>query len=114
MIPLATTTISVLRLKQADLYDEPYSTVEPAGRDVVASGIRAVIDRAGGRGRGREQDSVGEQSIADIDLACDPVGLTYLDLVKDEVTNRIYNVVYTLTYADDHDEAVIRIVEGET
>jgi len=114
VIPLATTTISVLRLKPGDIYDEPYEGADAADRDVAASGIRAVIYRPVARVAGREQQSGGEQAIGELDLACDPCGLTHLDWVKDETTDVIYQVVYALAYPGSHEEAGLRLVEGET
>lgn len=114
MIPLATTTISVLRIKPEDVYDEPYGGERPTDRDVAASGVRAVIYRPVARSAGREQRAGGEQAIAELDLACDPCGITYLDWIKDDTTGAVYEVIYALAYPGDHEEAGLRLVEGET
>lgn len=110
MIPLATTTITVLRQAEADQYEEPYSGQPAAGRTEHATGVRAVIDRP----TGREQVAGGEQSIVDLELVCDPCGLDYRDLIRDDTTGRVYRVVFALYFPGDHDEAGLRIVEGES
>ncbi len=106
MIPLATTTISVLRVPPGDVYDEPYGT--PAARTAVSTGTRAVIDR----GRGAERVAGGEQSSLDLTLTADPVDLNHTDQVRDDTTNTIYQVTYVVTYWDSHLEAGLRVVTG--
>lgn len=108
MIPLATTTIAVLRTTGPDQYDEPYGGGDdPANREVVASGVRAVLDRP----RGTEQVAGGEQSRVDLSLICDRCDIDYRDLVRDERTGRVYRTVWTLDYGD-HIEGGLQIVEG--
>lgn len=109
MIPLSTTTITVLRTPAADIYDEPYSGSTPADREIVATGVRAVIDRPSGF---KEQMAGGEQSIVELWLTADPVDLTHLDLVRDDTTSQVYGVRYVIAYAGSHVEAGLRIVEG--
>lgn len=108
MIPLATTTITVLRTAGPDEYDEPYGGSQPTDRETVASGVRAVLDRP----NGREQVAGGEQSTVDLSLVCDRCDIDYRDLVKDERTGRLYRVVWTLDYGG-HIEGGLRIVLGE-
>lgn len=110
MIPLATTTITVLRQSVPDQYDDPYSGHSAADRTEFATGVRAVIDRPAGR----EQVAGGEQSIADLELVCDPVGLDYRDLIRDDSSGRVYRLVWALSFPGEHEEAALRIVEGET
>jgi hypothetical protein len=107
VIPLSTTTIDILRTPVGDIYDEPYGGTDPGGRDVAATGIRAVIDRP----TAREQVAGGEQSIAVLALIADPCDLTHTDLVRDTKTGRIYSVVFVIDYGS-HVEADLRITEG--
>jgi hypothetical protein len=108
VIPLATTTITVLRVTGADQYDEPYGGTEPHEREAVAEGVRAVLDRP----RGTDQVAGGEQTTVDVALVCDRCDIDYRDLVEDERTNRLYRVVWTLDYGD-HIEGGLQIVQGE-
>lgn len=109
MIPLATTTITVLRQSEPDQYEEPYGgTSGPAGRSAVATGVRAVIDRP----TGREQVAGGEQNRVDLSLVCDPCDIDHLDLVRDDRTGHAYRVVWTLDYGE-HIEGGLQIVTGE-
>jgi hypothetical protein len=108
VIPLATTTIAVLRIAGPDQYEEPYGGVQPSQRETVASGVRAVLDRP----TGREQVAGGEQSTVDLSLACDPCDIDYRDVIKDERTGRHYRVVWTLDYGE-HIEGGLQIVQGE-
>ncbi len=113
-LPLATTTIAVLRVTAASGYDEPYGGDEPStGREVAASGIQAVI----GRPAGREQLAGSEQSITDLQLIADTLALQPTDWVRDETTGVEYRVVWAVSYPDPmggtFTEAGIRRVEGE-
>lgn len=109
MIPLSTTTITVLRVADADEYAEPYQGDDTTRRTVQATGIRAVIDRPGGN----EQLAGGEQAVWDFGLVCDPTDLRYTDTVQDESTGIVYRVVWVMTYMADHVEAGLRVVQGE-
>lgn len=109
MIPLSTTTISVLRTPVADIYDEPYDGSGAAERDVIATGVRAVIDRPSGI---REQVQGAEQSVVELWLTCDPVDMTHMDLVRDDTTGQVYGVRYVISYLGSHVEAGLRITEG--
>lgn len=108
MIPLATTTITVLRAPAGDDDAEPYSGRTPDEWDEVAT-VRAVIDP----GAGREQIAGGEQGISDLDLTCDLVDLNRLDQVRDDSTGITYRVVWLMTYPGEHIEAGLRLVEGD-
>jgi hypothetical protein len=109
-IPLSNTTITVLRIKDPDLYDEPYAGSGEADRDEVAAGVRAVIDNPAGR----VDLEGGQQNVADYGLKCDPIdtGLRYLDWVKDARSGRTFIVVWLIDFGD-HIEAQMRDTEGE-
>ena len=108
MIPLSTTTIAVLRLKEGVEYDEPYGGAEPHNRDTIATGVRAVIDNPGGR----VQLEGGQQAIAQYGLKCDPTDLRILDLVQEERTGRVFRIDWLIAYPE-HVEALLRDTEGE-
>lgn len=112
MLPLSTTTVSILRLPTADLYEEPYGGSDVQDRTTVASGIRAVIDQPGGS----LQVEGGQQNIANYGLKCDPISggenLHYLDLIQDDRSGRTFRIVWFIDHFD-HIEAVMRDVEGE-
>lgn len=111
MIPLATTTITILRQSVAAQYDEPYTGDSPDVRREAATGIRAVIDRPTGR-TGREKVAGGEQNIVELLLVCDPCDLDYRDLVRDDRTTIVYRVVWVLHYTA-HLEGGLQLVSGE-
>lgn len=115
MIPLATTTVSVLRLPEGTGYDEPYGGPEPGSRTAVTSGLRAVIDYPSGT----IQVAGGVQAIEEYRLIADPAPVDYRDLIRDEGTGRVYRITWLIAYPasvapDDHIEAGLRSVEGET
>jgi hypothetical protein len=111
MIPLSTTTISVLRIPVADEYDEPYDGAGEPERDVVATGVRAVIDYP----TGGLQLEGGQQNVIDYGLKCDPIdgGLQYPDWIKDEYSSRTFRIVWFLEFPGSHVEARMRDTEGE-
>lgn len=108
MIPLSTTTIAVLRLKTGSEYDEPYGGAEPLNRDVIATGIRAVLDHP----QGRAQLEGGQQNIATYGLKCDPTDVRYLDMIQEEPTGRLFRIDWFIAYPD-HVEAGLHDTEGE-
>lgn len=109
MIPLSTTTISVLRLPGVNSYDEPYAGPVELHRTAAATGVPAVIDHpAGGT-----QVAGGVQAIEDYQLVCDAVEVGYLDLIRDDTTGRIYRITWLMAYPE-HVEAGLRKVEGES
>lgn len=110
MIPVATTSITVLRPPAVDLYAEPYSGTGTATMQQIATGVPAVIERP----RGTIQLAGGEQTITELRLLCDPVDLQRLDRVTDESTGTVYRILWLLVYPGDHIEAGLRDVEGET
>lgn len=112
-IPLATTTIAVLRLPD-DATRDPYEAQpEPA---VAAAGIRAHFSSP----RGNEVHRGGQQSEVTDRLGCDLVDLRHTDQVRDETTGDVYDVVWVRTRRStdpgmaglDHIEAGVRRVTG--
>jgi hypothetical protein len=109
MIPISTTTITVLSPPTVDLDAEPYSGNDDTNLVPTATGVRAVIDR----GRGREVVAGGEQAIWDAELTCDETPIQRTDSVKDEQTGLVYRVVWVLPLRGYHVEAGLRIVQGD-
>ncbi len=109
MIPLSTTTISVLRIKTAGVYDEPYGDAGPETRDIAEEAVPAVIDAPGGD----TQIAGGVQAIGTFRLICDPADITFRDWIRDDLTGRIYRIRWVHTYPGDHVEAGLESVEGE-
>lgn len=112
-IPLATTTISVLRQSEEDLLGEPeFSGDDTSSYNAVASGIRANIGSPGAT----VNTTSGQQVSTGFKFQCDPViDLDRTDLIKDEKTG----IVYTLNWAQlrtglgiNHWEGALFIVEG--
>lgn len=112
MIPLATTTIDVLRLAEADRFAEPYSGDTLPRRTTQFEGVRAVIQRQSNRSSGIEQNAGGEQSITDLELTADLIDLKHTDLVRDNSSDIVYRVVWVISYPGEHTEAGLRRVEG--
>jgi hypothetical protein len=111
VIPLATTTITVSGLENADVDAEPYSG-ESERYQPRHTGVRAVIDPPEGP-RQQEQVRGGEQNITDQHMSCDPIDLARLDRVVDESTGFEYRVMWVWTIPGDHTEAGLRLVQGE-
>lgn len=89
-LPLATTTISVLRRSyademHADPYDNPEASVTPPA---IATGVRAAI----GGGTGSQVVAGGVQTTTVFPFACDVTDLVYTDWIKDETTGELYRV----------------------
>lgn len=102
MIPLATTTIDILRdMTPADdnEYDSNHSSQPVSKQVVTARGIRACINTPL---RPREDmGSTGtEQVRLRVKMQCDPCDLTHLDEVRDNKTGLIYNVMWVLPRAE--------------
>lgn len=108
MIPLSTTTVTILRTPVEDSYDEPYSGNDTSSRVEAGKNIRAVIDRPSSD---KERTAGGEQSTVDLWLVCDPCDLTYLDLIRDDTTGQTYRVTFVVNYGV-HVEAGLRVTEG--
>lgn len=109
MIPLATTTITVLTPAQADLDAEPYSGADDDDLIESATGVPAVIDSP----TGTEQLAGGEQDIWNYRLVCDETPLGRFDSVRDDTTGITYRVVWIHLYPGEHIEAGLRWVQGE-
>lgn len=106
MIPIATTTIRVLR---PDPTDEPYE--EPGEPTVVASGVRAHISTS----TGREVVAGGSQEIVQFRMSSDPVDLTHLDRIQNEETGEIFEVSWVHQRRGlgmDHTQAGLKQVSG--
>lgn len=110
MLPLSNTTVDILRTPDPDLLDEPYDGAGEIQRDVIAAGVRAVVDQPAGR----IDIEGGQQNVADYGLKCDPFveGLQYLDWVKDNRNGRLFRIVWLIDFGD-HFEALMRDTEGE-
>jgi hypothetical protein len=109
MIPLNTTLISVWRVPPSateDPYDENQSA---PGK--VASGIRANISSP----TGRERNIGGTEETVEFSLSCDPVDLVNTDMVEDESTATMYQVVWVAQrtgFGLDHTRAGLRKTTG--
>jgi hypothetical protein len=82
-IPVATTTITVLRATAADAFDRA-APVE------VIAGVRAVI----GSHSGVETNTSGASQTRQARLDCDPVDLRHDDRVRDDQTGETWHVVW--------------------
>lgn len=108
-IPLATTTISVLR---ADIDGvDPYDPAPAAS--TIATGVRAVISSPSG-----SENIVGaEQETVTFRLDCDPTNLTHHDQVVDETSGETFDVVWARQRSGlglDYTQAGLRQVQGPT
>lgn len=108
-IPIATTTITVLR-RAVLATDDPYEVT--AAAEVVTSGVRAVI----GAPSGTElvTGAAGQEDVTHR-LDCDPVALVSTDQVRDEVSLEVFNVVWARQrtgFGLSHTVAGLRQVTG--
>lgn len=113
-IPLATTTISVLRPTQADIDAEPYGDDSEGSRIVVVTDVRAVI-WAPGSERQRKKVAGGEEALIKARLTCDPIDLRIIDWVKDLTTQEIWKVdsfVQRVALGLDHTQAELYLFKG--
>lgn len=108
MIPLSTTWVSVLRIKDDAEYDDPYDGSGEPEREVVYKDVRAVIDYPGGN----LDLAGGQQNVSDYGLKCDPVVLRNSDWIKDSVSSRTFRIVWFMAFPE-HVEARLRDTEGE-
>lgn len=112
MIPLATTTISVLRATADPARDDMDQPADSAYA-VVASGVRAAISSPSGS----SVSANGTREEITFRLSCDPVdGLSYLDHVRDETSGQTFFVVWAAQRTGlglDHTEGGLRQVVGE-
>lgn len=109
MIPLATTSIAVLRLPDEVLSEEPYNGNDATDRVEVASNVRAVI----GSANGRKIVEGGEQAVWDFDLVCDLTDVFYTDTIRDNTTDAVYTIEWLQIWPGEHIEAGLRRVQGE-
>lgn len=106
-IPLATTTISVLRRDVDDV--DPYDT--PPAASTIAAGVRAVI----GSPAGAEDITGAEQETVTFRLDCDPTDLQHRDQVVDDQTGDVFDVVWSRDRTGlglDYTQAGLRQVQG--
>lgn len=109
MIPVATTTIAVLRVPA-----DPARDPEDAQPDAVevATGIRAHISTS----RGREVvEGASTQEIVDFRLSCDSTDIEKDDQVRDEQTGEVYEVTWARARRGlglDHTQAGLKQVAG--
>ena len=111
-IPLATTTITVLRVAN-DPARDGYDPVPAAA--AVAVGVPAHFSAPGGAGGGTERVVGGSQAEIEWSLACDFADLRHSDRVLDENTEREWDVVWAVHRIGlglDHTKAGVRMVEG--
>ncbi|MGE0133760.1 MAG: hypothetical protein AB7L91_06295 [Dehalococcoidia bacterium] len=109
MIPVHTTTISVLRV-EADDGRDPLD--EQPAADVIANGVRAHISTS----RGSERvASGGQQEVVYFRLSCDPTDIRHTDQVRDDATGELYAVEWArqrVGYGLDHTQAGLKQVRG--
>lgn len=107
-LPVATTTITVLRLPE-DATRDPYDPEPPPTE--MATGVRASI----GNPHFREEVAGGQQSVSLYRLHCDPTDLHHEDRVRDDATGEIFEVVgvkQRLGVGLDHVRATLTKIEG--
>lgn len=110
MIPLATTSISVVRTQtdpNADPYDGDQTPVD------VASNVRAIINMGGGSVR----LVGGQRVVTPAQLVCDPIDLRPGDTVTDDQTGQSWTTLGVSSYPQlglSHLTAQLRITEGAT
>jgi hypothetical protein len=90
VIPIATTTVTVLRPDELGASDDPYDETEEEPTE-VATGVRANIAIADGR-----EELTGRSEVDDIRfrLRCDPADIAGGDTILDETTGDTYSVVW--------------------
>lgn len=82
-IPIASTTISILRAPEQD---DGYPDTEPV-YVTVTTGVSAHLSRP----HGNESD-LGERTMLRVRLICNPCDLRHTDLVRDEQTGLVWQV----------------------
>jgi len=113
MIPITTTTITVLRSPPPDSGEEQYNDPTEAQPDFIpiAEHVRAVISAP----FGRERNMGGAQSIVEFSLSCDPTDIDRLDRVLNEQTGKVYEVTWAeprVGFGLEHTRAGLKQVEG--
>lgn len=92
-LPLATTTISVLRLPDDDPSNPRDGADDPPERSKVATGIRAQI----GSPSGTENRQGGNRTVMRYALHCDPFDFKPTDQIQDEATGTVYDLDWAET-----------------
>jgi hypothetical protein len=117
-IPLATTTITVLRPREEDQYEEPYSGTTTTAFGEVASGVRAVIDIPVARDAGKQRAAGGEQTETEFRFSCDPCDVSRLDYIRDDTSGVTMRVTWVHHFGviggfgASHVEGGLELVEG--
>lgn len=107
MIPVATTTITVLSAVQTGDVDNWDAAAVSAEEGVT--GVRAVISSPSGQATVQG----GDQQIISARLNCDPIDLAHTDQVRDDTTGLVYQVVWSARRTGlgvDHTVADLAIV----
>jgi hypothetical protein len=106
-VPLATTTVQILRAAADTSRD--YWDADPAPATVAS--VRAHLSSPSGR----EIRGEGSQQIVDMVLLCDPVDLHHDDRVKDLTTGTLYRITWVRKRYGlglDHMVAGLMVAEG--
>lgn len=109
MIPVATTTIEVLRLPADPTRDPEDPQPAPVS---VASGVRAHISTSRGREVVQGQST---QEIVEFRLSCDTADIQQDDQVRDEATGEVYHVMWARSRSGlglEHTQAGLKQVSG--
>ncbi len=116
-LPLATTTIRILRPPEADDGADPYDAKSPP--DTIVTGVRAafVAPSGGASIGGGERGITGSQEVVGWRLLADPCDLRHYDTVVDETTDQQYSVAWAKPRPDpdgdlDHVVAGVDEVQG--
>lgn len=86
MIPIATTTVTVLRSDQDGTKDQ----FDGVTRSTLVTGVRAVIGSPSGTNdmQGGDSESVTER------FQCDPTDIRHDDLILDEISGLTWNITW--------------------
>lgn len=110
-IPVATTTISVLRAPRSLPVDD-FDAPSVGEFDTVATGVRATL----GATTGVKVSGNGTRQELTVRFGCDPTTLGFTDKVLDESTGVTYDVVWAHARTGlgiDHVEGELVLVTGE-
>ncbi len=117
-LPIATTTIKILRPPASDAGVDPYDPGKGA-LGTIASGVRAVFSKPSGGTTvgGGEHGPTGSQEAVGWTLLADPCDLRHIDTVVDETTTQEYAVAWAKARQDpdgnlDHVVAGVDEVRG--
>lgn len=111
-IPIATTTIKIMRPPDADAGKDPYDD-DKTPMDTIATGVRAVFysPGAGASIGGGEHGPTGSQEAVRWQLGADPCDLRHIDTVVDETTTQQYAVAWAKARPDP-DGDLAHVVAG--